>query len=355
MLYVGIDVGKNDCAVHMTNAEGTQTETFTIENTPTGYAHLLKRLDEPAHLALEASTYAMPVYEYFRTTQHEVTVAHPRKIKLITESETKTDASDAEILADLLRVGYLPEAYLPTPSVMRIREIARERREIGEELSRWKTRIRSMLDKHGIQIPFTGKSLWTPKGIEWLKQPIFDDERDDVLQARVLQLEVLQERKALIEPVLAGMALEDERAHWLLSIPGCRWYLAMYILGEVGEITRFDDVDAFKNYCGCCPKEHSTGGRQAPYGVVQHGHKGLKWAFDRIADQLVTYEANPVREKYQARKAKTGEHGQGMTVARREVCELVYWLLTKGEPCNWADLDMMERKLARARRQAGSS
>lgn len=350
MDYLGIDIGKDHCAVHRLDEQGTTTETFSITNNPTGYAELHDRLDEKAHLAVEASSYTLPLYEHFRETDHDVTVAHPRKVSLITENEHKTDANDAEILADLARVGYLPEAYLPTPAVLKVREVARERREVGEELTRWKNQIRSMLDQHGVEIPFQGRSLWTDDGLTWLKEPRFGDERDELLKARVLQLETLEERKDLIEPILARMALEDERAHYLMSIPGCRWYLAMYILGEVGEIGRFDTVDNFKSYSRCCPKESSTGGRQDPYGVVQHGHSGLKWAFELVGETLTRYEENPVKEKYRARKEATGDHGKAMAVARREVCELVYWLLTKEEPCNWADPGVLERKLDEARR-----
>jgi transposase len=159
MHYIGLDIGKDHCAVHRLDEQGTTTETFSIDNDPAGYQDLADRLDEPAHLAMEACSYTMPVYERFRNTMHEVTVAHPRKVSLITENEHKTDAHDAEILADLARVGYLPEAYLPTPTVLEVREVARERREVGEQLTQHKNQIRSMLDKHGIDIPFQGRSL----------------------------------------------------------------------------------------------------------------------------------------------------------------------------------------------------
>jgi hypothetical protein len=59
-------------------------------------------------------------------------------------------------------------------------------------------------------------------GLEWLKEPKFHDNRDDLLKARVLQLEALEERKGLIEPILARMAKDNERAAYLVSIPGCR-------------------------------------------------------------------------------------------------------------------------------------
>lgn len=351
--HVGIDVGKETCAIAIVNDEGTLEDETTLPNTPDGHQRLEDLVnEEDARFALEACSYAFPLHDHLTDAGYDMTVAHPRKLHLITENESKTDMNDAHILADLLRVGYLPEAYLPTRSLLRVREIARERRRIGQEMTRAKTRIRSQLDKHGIEIPFQGRALWTQKGFAWLKEARFEDERDKLLGARVLQVEALEERKALLEPVLAGIALEDERAHWLMSIPGCRWYLACYILGEVGTIHRFHSKDAFKKYSACCPRERSTGGRQDPYGVVQHGHKDLKWAFGQVADYART-EANPIQEAYEERYAKTGDHGSGMAVARREVCELVYDLLMVEEPCCWARESLLENKLETARRLAG--
>lgn len=354
--HVGCDVGKESIAIAVVNDDGDLEDEFEINNDPDGFADLEDRLEaDNARFALEACSYAFPLHEHLKNQGLEVNVAHPRKVRLITENESKTDMNDAHILADLLRVGYLPSAYLPTRELLRVRDIARDRREVGEEMTRWKTRLRSQLDTHGIEIPFTGQSLWTRKGIAWLKEPKFNDDRDRLLRQRVLHIESLEQRKAILEPLLAEAALGDERAHWLMSIPGCKWYLAMFILGEVATIDRFEDVDAFKKYSACCPRVSSTGGHQDPYGVVRHGNKELKWAFGQIADYLRKSIApeNPVREDYRARCAKQG-HGSGMAVARREVCELVYNLLKVQEPCNWASGSVLENKLAKARVAAPS-
>jgi transposase len=232
--------------------------------------------------------------------------------------------------------------------MLRVREIARDRREaergtdpVEDPGPRATGRARHRDPRNASGHPRA-----------WLKEPKFHDERDRLLRQRVLHIDALGERKAILEPLLAGLALEDERAHWLMIIPGARWYLAMYILGEVGTITRFDSVDAFKKYSACCPREQSTGGRQDPYGVVQHGHKGLKWAFGQVADYPRTEEGNPIREAYEARLGKTGSHGSGMAVARREVCELVYNLLMVEEPCRWARESLSENKLSHARSTA---
>ncbi|MCD5409572.1 MAG: hypothetical protein LRZ87_02255 [Methanocellales archaeon] len=40
-------------------------------------------------------------------------------------AEKKTDKVDSRILADLLRTGYLPEVYIPSEDVLKLRDIAR--------------------------------------------------------------------------------------------------------------------------------------------------------------------------------------------------------------------------------------
>lgn len=356
MQHVGIDVGKEHCALVIVNEFGDKQTSLTIPNNPDGFDELDDHLDPTAVLALEACPYAFPLYRYFQRQGFTVKVAHPPRLALITQSESKTDMNDAEILAELVRVDFFPEAYLPPPEVLEVRDIARDRREVGEELGRWKKRIQSMLDTHGTRPPEPINTLWTQQGQAWLKHECFTGTRSRLLAQRVRQIEVLDERKHMLEELLAEIALEDERAHCVMSLPGARWYTAVYILGEIGEIHRFDDVDAFKKYSRCCPKESSTGGRQDPYGVVQHGHSGLKWAFGIVAKTLKNYPVggeNDVRAAYEQGMADTGDHGKAMARARRETCELVYHLVRKQETCRWTPDSVLGNKLADARRLAG--
>lgn len=356
MQYVGIDVGKETCALVIVNEFGDKQTSVAIPNNPNGFEELEDQLASDAVLALEACPYAFPLYRFFQREGFTVKVAHPPRLALITKSESKTDMNDAETLAELVRVDFFPEAYLPPPEVLEVRDIARDRREVGEELGRWKKRVQSMLDAHGTRPPESIHSLWTQDGRTWLKTQCFEGTRSRLLAQRVRQIEVLDERRDLLEQLLAGIAIEDERAHCVMSLPGARWYTAVYILGEIGAVDRFPDVDAFKKYSRCCPKEKSTGGRQDPYGVVQHGHSGLKWAFGIVAKTLKSYPAgggNDVRRAYEQGIADTGDHGKAMARARRETCELVYHLVRRQETCRWTPGSVLENKLSAARRLAG--
>ncbi|KXA96658.1 hypothetical protein AKJ37_04715 [candidate division MSBL1 archaeon SCGC-AAA259I09] len=45
----------------------------------------------------------------------EVKLAHPRKTRVIADEKIKTDVRASKALVQLLRLGWLPESYVPYP------------------------------------------------------------------------------------------------------------------------------------------------------------------------------------------------------------------------------------------------
>jgi transposase len=57
----------------------------------------------------------------------EVHLAHPLGVKAFSQRRVKNDELDARDLADLLRMGRLPEAWIPPAEIRELREITRYR------------------------------------------------------------------------------------------------------------------------------------------------------------------------------------------------------------------------------------
>ena len=92
---------------------------------------------------------------------YEVKLAHPMKTRLIAEARIKTDTSDSEALAHLLRTNLLPTSYVPPKPIMELRELVRLRTYLVRERARFKHKIRAELLKRGIKVlrnPFTKRS-----------------------------------------------------------------------------------------------------------------------------------------------------------------------------------------------------
>src|SRR6188768_3368508 len=61
-----------------------------------------------------------------------VSLAHPGYVARIKQNPDKTDFSDARLLADLLRVGYLPKVWLPPRELRQLRHLVRHRQQLAQ-------------------------------------------------------------------------------------------------------------------------------------------------------------------------------------------------------------------------------
>lgn len=351
MRYVGLDLGKRECATTILDEAGHVSAQFKFENDPVGYARLEEHLEAGDELVLEASTYAYPVHDHFVRKGFRVHAAHPRGVRKIAESESKNDWKDSFDLANLKRTNYFPAAYIPHPDVLRLRDLLRAQNELGVESARCKNRIHSFLARVGVRPPVLDRTLFRPKGLAWLRTVRFGDERDTLWSLRLKELDSLRERQEILGAQLARVALQDDRVNLLMSIPGIDTFLALLILAEVGDIDRFPTPEGFRFYSGCAPRVRESAGVNRGRGTVQGCSHRLQWVFSLVAQTLVRYE-NPIHDYYKIQVRRTRSKRRAAARARRKVCDLVRVLLQTGEPCRWVVPDNFEFKRRRLERLA---
>ena len=79
-------------------------------------------------------------------------LAHPLGVKACGYQRVKTDARDAANLADLLRMGRLPEAWITPGEIRDLRELTRYRHKLVGLRSSCKDRVHAVLAKLGIAV-----------------------------------------------------------------------------------------------------------------------------------------------------------------------------------------------------------
>jgi len=102
-MTIGLDLGDRYSYFYTLDAAGENIESGRVQTTRSA---LEKRLGsgEAARVVIEAGTHSPWVSRLLSQRGHEVLVANPRKLALITENESKDDPVDAELLARLGRV-----------------------------------------------------------------------------------------------------------------------------------------------------------------------------------------------------------------------------------------------------------
>ena len=98
----------------------------------------------------------------------EVHLAHPLGVKAFTYRRVKDDQRDAGDLADLLRMGRLPEAWIAPLPVRELREITRYRAKLVGLRTSCKDQVHAVLAKLGV--PVTCTDIFGAAGSAWLDE-----------------------------------------------------------------------------------------------------------------------------------------------------------------------------------------
>jgi len=99
---IGCDLGDKKSALCVLGADGGMERPKSIATTREGFREFFTR--PRAHVVIEVGAHSRWVGALLKELGHEVTVANPRRVKLISQNNKKTDEVDAELLARLGRV-----------------------------------------------------------------------------------------------------------------------------------------------------------------------------------------------------------------------------------------------------------
>jgi transposase len=95
-----------------------------------------------------------------------VHLAHPLGVKAFTYRRVKNDERDAADLADLLRMGRLPEAWIAPRDVRELRELTRYRAKLVNMRTSCKDQMHAVLAKLGVRV--TCSDIFGKGGTQWL-------------------------------------------------------------------------------------------------------------------------------------------------------------------------------------------
>lgn len=214
-----------------------------------------------------------------------VSLAHPGYVKRMKNNPDKTDYGDARMLADLCRVGYLPEVWLAPESIRDLRTMVRCRADLVQRRKEVKTQILAALRARRISEPEAGR--WSQSWFDWLRGEVIPSTPCGwVLEERLLELDTLNERIRLVEKRLAEVTADDPVVAHLRTLPDVGLITACVLRAFIGRIDRFGSSKQLARFCGVTPRNASSGERVADAGLVKAGDPLLKTLVILMAHRL---------------------------------------------------------------------
>lgn len=150
---IGCDLGDKRSEICVLDAEGRVALRTSVATTRKGITGFFARA--PAHVVIEVGAHSRWVSALLRGRRHRVTVANPRRVKLISDSNNKTDRHDAELLARLGRadVQLLAPVEHRTPKAQADLAVAKARDVLVATRTKLVNHVRGTVKSFGERLP----------------------------------------------------------------------------------------------------------------------------------------------------------------------------------------------------------
>lgn len=330
MWYVGCDVGKRMHYVVVMDETGQIAQQRRLPNDALCLQQFFAALEGPTRVVLEATGNWVAVYERIEPYVQEVVLAHPLKVRAIASARIKTDRIDATTLAHLLRADLIPRAYIPPRPVREWRELVRHRAFLVRLQTRVKNRVHALLTKRGVTPPPVS-DLFGTAGWQWLTALVLLEPYAALRTRYLAVLDHLRTQLRAVEQTIDQTVAVTAEARLLETVPGIGRYLALLILAEIGEITRFPGPKQLVSYAGLCPSTYASGATLRHGRLTHQGSPWLRWALVEVAihvGQRPQSRLAGYARRLTARKdAKTAR----IAVARK-LCTVLFHMLVRHAP-----------------------
>ncbi len=240
----------------------------------------LEKRDARLHFCYEAGPTGYGLHRQLTTLGHLCTVVAPSLIPRKPGDRVKTNRRDALQLARLLRAGELTAVWVPDEAHEAMRDLVRARDGAVDDLRRKRQSISSLMLRQGRCYP--GKKTWGARHLRWLQEQNFVHPGQHlVFQELLLAARHAGERLQRIE-----VAITEFLPNWSLApvvqalqaLRGVNLVTAAVIMGEVGDLRRFESPRQFMGYLGLVPGERSTGDAVRRLGITKAGNGRVRRA-----------------------------------------------------------------------------
>lgn len=328
--FVGLDVHKDYATVAILDAQlntVSQPRRVSIGELEGWTRRNLKPTDK---VVLEATTNAWHLFDLLQPLVASVTVADPRKTKMLMNKRVKTDNGDAIQLARLLAVGMVPEVWVPPHEVRELRSLVAHRRRLVRHHTQAQNRLRSALNRHSL-LPPEGEPFSACHRSWWEALELSSSEKLRVRQ----DLAMLDYLKPLIEEATAELTRLSTVEPWadqvpfLLQIAGIGVLSAMTLLAAIGDVSRFPSAKQLVGYSGLGASVHASGQTYRTGKITKEGRREMRATSVECAWRAVDNSAY-WKEEFERLADRIGKLKAIVAIARKMLV-VVWHVLTKKE------------------------
>jgi len=303
MFYGGIDLHSNNNRIGIIDELGKKLYRRTVPNDLIAVRKVLDPFRADLQGIVVESTYNWYwLVDGLKESGYCVHLANTTASQQYSGLKHTDDGSDAYWLADLLRLGLLKEGYIYPAKARAVRDLLRKRGQLVQQRTRNILSIENLTSRNcGVRL--NGDRVKQLTAAE-VKEAYQDENLALALTSTLCIVEALNRQIKAIEKQVKQQVKLSEPYQLLKTVNGIGEILAMTIMLEAGDMSRFPTVGDFSSYCRCVDSVRLSNGKKKGSGNRKNGNKYLSWAFIEAANFAIRHDPT-VRRFYQRKKART--------------------------------------------------
>jgi len=386
MYYVGIDIAKEKHYVCVLNENKEQVcKSFWIYSDITGLNELVKRLSELSTnfnqflLGIESTgAFSENIYEFLTDIQLKTILLNSYQTAKYRDFSTikkvKNDPIDAYVIAELIATGKYKESHISNETYHTLKVLNRLKKSLDEKIKTIKREISTVMAIVNPEITLVFKNIFTKTAIAIIKEyPTakdlqsttvkkltkifrhikgnnFNEDKAKILiqnsinsiysgkskYARSLMittnitiLELILQEKSFLENEIQTLIDNNQDSNFsngvenLKTIPGVANKTISAILGECGDLRRFDTAKSFIGYLGLYPTQYQSGNSFTVGRLAQRGIPITKHALymSAVASVLHNEQLRKIfRDKISSGKSKK----EALIIIAKKIATMIY-------------------------------
>lgn len=327
---VGLDLGDKHCQLCVLDAAGEVIEQTRIRTRPAN-VELYFQARPRMRVVLEVGTHSRWVSKRIEAAGHEVIVANPRRVRLIAENDSKSDSTDAELLARLGRAD--PKLLAPVHHrsdrshedlvLVRARAVAVRAR------TKLVNAVRGLLKPMGLRLPACSTGRFSA-----LLQAI-PQELHTAIKPLMESIETLTTAIRGYDAKVAARVASRPETEPLLQVAGVGPLIALTFVATLEDPGRFRSARSVGPFLGLTSKRRQSGESEPHMRITKRGDRYLRSLLVQGAHYIMSSRGpdSALKQWATALAERGGKNGKKRAIVAlaRKLAVVLYRLWATGQ------------------------
>ena len=334
--YVGLDVSKEETAFCVKNADGVTLARGKVSTDPAAlFAMLREHCLCPERIVLETGTMSGWLARELGDLGLPVEVIDARQAHAVLKLQhNKTDAGDAELLAEIARTGFWRAVAVKSEAAQEARILLKARGHLVRQRRDTENAIRGLLGSLGLRFPKGAGKLASRVRAALEERP----ELRAAIGPLLSSVAVLKREIERLDQEVMARAKAAPACRLLMTAPGVGPVTALDFVATIDDPTRFAKSRAVGAYVGLTARRFQSGEMDYSRRISKMGDAMLRSLLYEAANSLLTVvrRAHPLKD-WARRIRKRSSHKKACVALARKLAVILHRMLITGEPFRWPE------------------